>query len=70
MNTSAHDANAADRLGVIHLRAVMEPEVPVCRGGVAASDRLGEEHEGDCPDCLGIRAGRGVRVHVGGRRVR
>jgi hypothetical protein len=57
------------RLGVIHLRAVLAPEIPVCRGEIGPSDRLGEEREGDCPECLAIRSGRGVRIYMGGRRV-
>lgn len=57
-------------LGVIHLRAILDQEMPVCRGGVGPNDRLGEEREGDCLDCLAIRAGRDLRVYIGGRRVR
>ena len=59
-----------DHLGVVHLRAVLDPDVPVCRGDLGPTDRLGEEREGDCPTCLAVRAGRGLRIYEGGRRVR
>lgn len=58
----------SEPLGVIHLRAVMEPEIPVCRGEMGPADRLGEEREGDCPQCLAIRSGKHVKIYVGRRR--
>lgn len=48
---------------VIHLRAVLEPEIPVCRGEMSEGDTLGGEREGDCPRCLGIRNGNSIRSY-------
>ena len=43
-----------------HMRAILDPDVPVCRGEMADGDLLGRDREADCDECFAVRGGKWI----------